>query len=611
MPRVGSLVVYKSRPARVLSVADKIEIETEDGQTKRVRPKDVIVLHPGPLSGLSGLRLPEVDPQEAWELLEGADSNLKELAELLHGDFSPAAAWATWERLNEGLWFEGDLDEIRPRSAEQIRQDREARQAKAQAELAWNELLARLRDGRILDEDREPLQEVERLANMQGEQSRILKALGFEVSPASAYRLLTSVGYWPPGHNPYPVRLGAPLVDSDLEVPALGLSAASTEDNGRLDLTQLPAFAIDDEGNQDPDDAISLDGERIWVHVADVSALVEPESEIEREARARGANLYLPERTIHMLPPAITAQLGLGLQEQSPALSFGVTLDEQGEIADVRIELTRVQVQRLSYAEADQRLDQAPLAGLNALAQRYRARRLNQGACEIDLPEVNIAVRPDGEVDIRPLARSGARAMVTELMLLAGEAAARYCATQAIPIPFATQPQPDRVEQPSGMAAMYSYRRQLKPSRTLVGEPGRHFGLGLDAYTRATSPLRRYSDLLVHQQLRAHLRSGELLTAEQVSRRSGEAEQGAMTARRAERQSNLHWKLVHLSRNPRWQGEGVVVDLQERKAVVMVPSLALETRLRAKRDLALDQRIPLALAEVDLAVADCQFRARG
>ncbi|MBK1703963.1 RNB domain-containing ribonuclease [Halochromatium glycolicum] len=613
-PRTGSLVVYKSRPARVLATADKIEIEIEGGQTKRVRPKDVLPLHPGPVTSLSNLRPSEVDPQEAWELLEGTESDLKELAELLYGEHTPGAAWGAWEWLSEGLWFEGTTAVLRPRAAEAIERDRAEREAKASAERAWAEMLERLREGRFADTDRESLQEVERLATAQGEHSRILKALGYEENPASAYRLLVAVGYWEPEHNPYPVRVGAPQEDSAVPVPSLAVAADAAPDVGResdrLDLTYLPALAIDDEGNQDPDDAISVDGERVWVHVADVAHLVAADSELEQEARARGANLYLPERTIHMLPPAVTEQLGLGLQERSPALSFGITLDAEGAIADVLVQPSLVRVQRLSYAEADRRLEQPPLSELAAVAERYRARRLAQGATEIDLPEVSVRVQ-EGEVVIRPVERSGARALVTELMLMAGEAAARYCQARAIPIPYATQPAPERIEQPAGMAAMYAYRRLFKPSRSLVGEPSRHFGLGLDAYTRATSPLRRYSDLLVHQQLRAHLQGAEPLTAEQVSRRIGEAEQGAMTARRAERQSNLHWKLVHLGRNPRWSGEGVVVELQERKAVLMIPPLALETRIRAKPDMALDQRIPLALAEVDLAQGECQFRVRG
>lgn len=59
-------------------------------------------------------------------------------------------------------------------------------------------------------------------------------------------------------------------------------------DEPRLDLTGLPAYAIDDEGNLDPDDAISLDGNRLWVHVADAAALVWSDSPADVEARGRG-----------------------------------------------------------------------------------------------------------------------------------------------------------------------------------------------------------------------------------------------------------------------------------------------------------------------------------
>ncbi|MFP4495002.1 MAG: RNB domain-containing ribonuclease [Halochromatium sp.] len=610
IPRTGSLVVYKSRPARVLAAAEKIEIEIEGGQTKRVRPKDILALHPGPIASLAQIRPPEVHPQEAWELLEGSETDLKELAELLYGEHSPGAAWGAWEWLAEGLWFEGTPEALRPRALELIERDRAERETKARAEQAWAALLARLRAGRIEPEDREPLQEVERLATLQGEHSRILKALGFDETPVSAYRLLVAVGYWSPTHNPYPTRVGAPTTNPELPIPPLDAAAEIPGEPARLDLTHLPAFAIDDEGNQDPDDAISIDGERVWIHVADVAALVPPDSELDREARARGANLYLPEGTLHMLPVAITEQLGLGLQERSPALSFGLRLDAEGEIAAIEIQPSLVRVQRLSYAEADRRLADPPLAELAERAERYRQRRLAQGAAEIDLPEVSVRVRA-GEVLIRPVERSGARAMVTELMLMAGEAAARYCQQHALPIPFATQATPERIEQPTSMAGMVAYRRLFKPSRTVVGEPGRHFGLGLDAYARATSPLRRYADLLVHQQLRAHLRGSEPLSVAQVSQRAGEADQGGLLVRRAERQSNLHWKLVYLARRPQWTGEGIVVELQERKATVLIPELALETRVRAKQPLALDQRVPLALVEVDLAQAECQFRIPG
>ncbi len=604
-PRADSLVLYKIRPARVIAIGEKIEIELEGGQTKRVRPKDVEPLHPGPLARLADLNgggeLDQGGLDDAWELLEGAETNLQELAELVYDSFSPTTAWAAWQLVAEGLYFEGTPASIRPRSRDAIEQDRIERDSKARAERDWAAFLERLGQLRIAPEDHARLGEVERLANQHGEHSRILKAMDYPETPASAHRLLTKVGYWPVEHNPYPARFRVADTDPDLVVPEIAAEQ-------RLDLTHLPAFAIDDEGNQDPDDAVSIDGDRIWVHVADVAALVPPDSAIEREARARGANLYLPEGIVNMLPAAITDRLGLGLQPISPALSFGMRCTAEGDLVDIEVRPTLVRVQRMSYGEADGCLQQAPLDALTDAARRYRARREANGAAGIDLPEVSLRVH-EAQILIRPIDRQASRAMVTDLMLMAGEAAARYCQQREIPIPYVTQPPPERIERPQGMAAMYAYRRQFKPSRT-GAEPGPHFGLGLKEYTRATSPLRRYADLLVHQQIRAHLRGQELLSVQQISARAGEADQCAIAVRRTERQSNLHWKLIWLMRRPDWRGEAVVVELGERKQIVMIPELALETRIRAKQDLALDQRIRLCVAEVDLPELDCRFRIR-
>jgi len=599
MPRADSLVLYKVHPARVLATGEKIEIELEGGQTKRVRPKDITLLHPGPLRSLGELRPREGELDAAWELLEGGETSLEELAELMFDEFSPATAWAAWQQVAEGLHFTGSPAAVRARPRAEVEQDRAQREAKAQAERDWRAFLARMEQARPDPEDRERLAEVERLALGQSEHSRILQALGHQETPENAHRALVQVGYWPSVHNPYPVRQGLPRADSDLPVPDL-------PEEARLDLTDLRAYAIDDEGNQDPDDALSLDGDRLWVHVADVAALVAPDSALDREARARGGNQYLPERIVNMLPEAVTLRLGLGLQEVSPALSFAIRLTPEGELAEIEVHRTWVRVERLTYEAVDARLDDGPFARLAALVAPFRERRHANDAAGIELPEVSVRVR-DGEVLIRPLPRLASRALVTDAMLMAGEAAARFCLERAIPIPFATQPAPDRVETPADLAAMYAYRRRFKPTR-MLGAPEPHFGLGLPVYTRATSPLRRYSDLLVHQQIRAHLVGGVPLDAEAVAARTGEAETVSVAVRRSERLSNQHWKLVWLRDHPKWRGEGVVVDRDERKAVVLIPELAMETRLRLPADPPLNARVRLAAREVDLPALDCRFR---
>ncbi|MCB1861176.1 MAG: RNB domain-containing ribonuclease [Gammaproteobacteria bacterium] len=597
---VGCLVLYKQSAALVTAVSDKIEIQLAGGKHKRVRAKDIALLHPGPLNDLSELRQPDVDIKEAWELLGEEMSDVKELAELIYGEYTPASAWATWAKVAEGLYFEGDPQRIQGRTRSEIDADIAEREAKAAAERDWNDLLERLRSRNLTPQDNQRLAEVEQLAFGQTEYSRILAALAYPENPVSAHRMLVSVGHWPDSYNPHPRRLSLPQEDPRLECPGLPQEA-------RVDLTHLESFAIDDEQSNDPDDAISLEEGRIWVHVADVAALVPPDSALDLEARARAANLYLPEGITYMLPPAATAALGLGLTDPSPALSFGFRLSEDARPVDLQILPSWIRVTRKSYAEAERLMEMRPFLELKRLADLYRMRRIGDGAIELALPEVNIRVSESGEILIRPLQPLASRALITELMLMTGEAVARYALEQGIAIPFATQPAPENPQQSDDMAARYAFRRQMKPSKANI-QQAPHAGLGLAAYARATSPLRRYLDLVVHQQLRALLNGGTPMSEAAIAERIASAELAAARVRRAERLSNLHWKLLYLNQKHKWKGFGAVVEIQDQRVTVLIPELALEARIRYPGAVDLNQELKLALREVDVPDQVARFR---
>lgn len=588
----------------MLRVGEKIEIELEGGDTKRVRPKDLELLHPGPLRSLDELSPQEGEADEAWALLEGGQTNLRELAELAFSRYTPATAWATWQLVAEGLLFSGVPSAIQARLRADVERDRAERASRAAAEADWQGFVARMAAAAPAPEDMPRLAEVERLALGQSAHSRVLQALGHQESPENAHRALIQVGHWGERHDPYPARCGVPTVDPQLPVPAL-------PEEARLDLTGLQAYAIDDQGNEDPDDALSLDGDRLWVHVADVAALVHPAGEIEREARSRGANLYLPEGMVNMLPGMITERLGLGLHELSPALSIALRLDPQGEPTDVEIHRSWIRAERLTYEETEVYLDEEPFSSLRALVGRFRSRREGAGAVSLDLPEVSVRVI-DQEVLVRPLPRLASRTLVAEAMVLAGEATARFCLERGIPIPYAAQAIGTDSGEPQtqGLAAMYARRRTFKPTR-LGTTPEAHAGLGLALYTRVTSPLRRYADLLVHQQLRGWLAGCKLLTVQEVTERVAESELASAAVRRAERLSNLHWKLIYLKDRSGWRGEGVVVGKEERKDVVLIPELALEVRMRLKGGTGLDSRLRLALRELDIPSQSVEFRLLG
>jgi exoribonuclease-2 len=115
----------------------------------------------------------------------------------------------------------------------------------------------------------------------------------------------------------------------------------------------------------------------------------------------------------------------------------------------------------------------------------------------------------------------------------------------------------------------------MRPGR-ITATPQPHAGLGLESYIRTTSPLRRYLDLLAHQQLRRHLAGETPLEEKEILQAIAAVGQTGNRIRQAERLSNRHWTLVYLARHPEWRGEGTVIAEWGRKSLLVIPSLALE-----------------------------------
>ena len=599
-PTRYSLILYKERPGVVVQAGKKLTIVLPDNQSLNVRPKDVMMLHPGPIHELAELVEPVGDMHTAWELLAGETTTVAELAELAFNAVTPATAWAVWQWVADGRYFTGTPEAVTVYTPEQVAEIEAERAAKVAKEQEWADFLARMEQGQMAEGDGRFLQDVVLLANNQSDRSRVLQALNQRQTPENAHTLLLKVGYWDVHVNPYPLRAGLPITQPTSSLPPLA-------DESRQDLTHLLALAIDDEGSQDPDDALSWQDGRLWVHIADVAALVTPDSPADYEARARGANLYLPEGTVHMLPHQATAQLGLGLMDVSPALSFCLGVTAAGEIEHLEVVPSWVRVTRLTYAAAEARLAESPLRELHEVAQRCRARRFEQGAIKIELPEVRVRVK-DGIVAIRPLPNLRSRELVQEAMLLVGEGIGRLALQHNIPIPFTTQDPPGLLESAvEGLAGMFAQRRVMQRSQQ-SSVPGAHAGLGMGLYVQCTSPLRRYLDLVVHQQLRAWLRGDELLDSTAVMERVGAADAVSGLVRQVERQANAHWTLVYLQQNPDWRGEGIVADKRGRHNIVLIPALAWETQMHLKPNVPLNTAIPLSLKSINLPHLEAHFR---
>jgi exoribonuclease-2 len=645
-----SLAAYKGRPALVLEGGEKIRIallgngeakvREPEPQELRVREKDIELLYPGPVGGLSELgpggpagKIDSESIRDAWELLEGTTVSLKELAELIYGAYTAETAWAAYGLLREGLYFSGSPEAIKGRGAEEVAGEEQKRLLKQRDAAERESFLERLKGCRQdipetggLPAD-EPefhrfIQDVEALAWGKTDKSRTLRDLGRQETPQEAHRLLLSAGFWTPRINPHPLRFGLSLSSAraPLDAPPPG------ED--RLDLTGLEALAIDNAWSADPDDALSLEGNCLWVHVADPAATLLPGSPADLEARGRGATLYLPEGSFRMLPEEALPLYALGLGETSPALSFKIDLNDDGSIAGIGIFPSLVRVTRMTYEEADALMSrtgegQAPgtgqaggagqsagkvpvLAGLFKIAERNLARRIAAGGVSIELPETHITLG-EGKIEIEPILPSRAADMVRECMLLAGEGAAGWAMQRRLAFPYVSQEAGDLPAKPlPGMAGSYQLRRCMRP-RTLSVKPGAHWGLGLEEYTQVTSPLRRYTDLLAHQQIRSFLRGKPPLGEEEVLLRLAAGEAAAAASVQAERASRAHWTAVYLLDKKGSEWKGVVMEKRGGRAVLIIPALGLETQAAVKGEPEPNQELTLTLGGVRIPEAEPVF----
>lgn len=612
-----SLVLYKHRPAIVQGTTDRIEILLEDGTEVRVRPKDIALLHPGPVRSFGELTSLSGEIAEAWEVLAGATTTIQELSELGYGSYTPSSAWAAWQAVAEGTYFEGEPAGIAALPPHEVERRHETRRAEAEEKAARARFLDHVRAGAAGPEDARFLREIEEVARSKSTHSRMLRDLDRPDSPEGAHALLLDLAVWDTAVNPHPARLRVETSSSTIPFTA----AERTEE--RRDLTGLAAYAIDDEGTTTPDDAVSHDGTNLWVHIADPAAFIPIGSLLDADACRRGETLHLPEKVIHMLPVQAIATLGLGIQETSPSISVRLEMDAEGNARALEIVPSLTRVSRLTYEEAEARLDGEPFRSIMETIRAFRRAREARSAFTLDLPEAHFTVGTGGRVELVPLGRTTSRFMVQEAMVMTGQAVARWAAGRGLAVPFSTQEGSGAVKEladareaagqgegpgsrPAALSQLWAARRTLRrSSRTLT--PGRHAGLGVEPYCQVTSPLRRYIDLLGHHQIRAALAGREPLSAEETMRRIGEVEAVIPSLRQAEILSERHWTLVYLLQNRSWTGDAVVVDQRGNNLTVVIPTLALEAEVHTRKTVELDGTVRLRVQEIRLPFLDVHF----
>ncbi len=407
-----------------------------------------------------------------------------------------------------------------------------------------------------------------------------------------AFEVMVAVGHFSPHENLAQRRAGLDVaLDPAFIAAAEALSArlsfidATSLDqipnaDTREDHLALPVVTIDSPSTKDIDDGLSLrrleDGTiELGIHIADPAEVIPIDHELEAEARRRGTSVYAPHCTVPMFPKVLSENaMSLVAGVVRPAMSFFVRLGEDLLPVERRVAMTWIKPDhRLSYDEADEMISGAAeheraedLKLMYEASKVLLARRVAQGAAIFSIPEAKISVRfdEDGQPDIKVgvMRDTPSRQLVQEMMVLAGETVGLYCMKERLPVLYRTQQAPEDPEHFAALAGKihpigqaFQLRRYMKRGE-LADTPLGHFGLGLEAYVQATSPIRRYSDLMCHRQLRAHLR-GEPLPFEptqvggiatQLGERAGEASQ-------IEREGKRYWTLVWMQ-----ERQGQTVD---------------------------------------------------
>lgn len=376
----------------------------------------------------------------------------------------------------------------------------------------------------------------------------------------------------------------------------------------REDLRDLPLLTIDPVDARDRDDAVlafpdpdtsNPGGFVIWVAIADVAHYVRPGSALDREARKRGNSSYFPDRVVPMLPDTLSGDLcSLHENVDRACLAVRMVLDAQGRKISHRFTRGLMRsVASLNYAQVQSAIDGNPDAVTEPLLEEvlrplyaaYAATKLARAErqpLDLDLPERKIVLSDEGKVlSVDYYERFDAHKVIEEFMILANVSAAEELIKLKTPLLFRVheEPSPEKLEalrevaEASGFTlAKGQVLKTAHLNRLLSQAEGTefdelmnittlrsmtqayynpqnfgHFGLALRNYAHFTSPIRRYSDLIVHRALIAGHRWGDDgLTAQDIEELADTAKQISDTERRsmlAERDTTDRYLAAYLS----------------------------------------------------------------
>lgn len=319
----------------------------------------------------------------------------------------------------------------------------------------------------------------------------------------------------------------------------------------RKDLRKLSFCTIDPIHAKDFDDAIYYDEKEnaIYVAIADVSEYVFAYSATDKEARARGFSIYFPHIAVPMLPYALSENIcSLKPNVDRLVFCFKIILNENLEaVKEELFEAIIHSKRRFNYDEVDELLEQKPDLGelswlykLHKLTELLRKKRL-KNAFEFKTEELRMSLDENLALKSTNYEKSTpSHNLIEDCMLLANKAAAKLIDVGVFRNHLSADPK--KIEKLLNELASLGIDVKFKPNlpelirdiQSLADEldlraevdkliikaqkkaeysslNAGHFGLGFEKYTHFTSPIRRYSDLILHRLLKAKIKKDEKL----------------------------------------------------------------------------------------------------
>ncbi len=610
----------------------KVRVLQDQGKETKISPKRVLTVMRDPGFPIGGSRDEQVgrlrqiaeeretikkgvDLGELWEVLgtDASEMELGDLSELVFGnDLGLHSAAGLLRAISEDrIYFRIKPDAIEvspPDRVEQALQQKEKERQRVEFVSRATEFLRCLKDKEPIAAQDAPeglIPMLEEAALYESDWT-VFKTLKQAFSNAGVlpeldpFRALVKLGIWNEDEN---VRLRAEKVPIGFDAEDEQLAVAASEKplpSSVRDLVGEHTIAIDSVRTRDVDDAlsVSLEGDDVIVriHITDVAHFVEHDSPLDNVLRDRATSIYLPDMLIPMIPPVLSENAAsLTVGKQSPAMTLTVRIGSDLKVKEYEICTSVISLtERITYEEADERI--ADSASREALlfrtASAMRESRVAAGALIFRDPELTVRVGEDGEVEVAVRDReTPSQVLVSEMMILANALFARFLADRRVPALFRSQPPPnEKIELGEAFDPVQSYRARKALARSdLTLEPAPHSTLGLDCYTTATSPLRRYSDLLVQRQLKSVVQWGRpLMDRDEVERVLTEISHPLARSGPLERERQRYFLFKYLQQRKHEEFEAVVLQRFPRFHLVHVLQFGFNAPLNSREGLALN-----------------------